>query len=124
MSEAKVFDRRVFYPGQRIFSEGDNGYCMYFVEKGRVIIGRGDESRQDKIGEIAAGGIFGEMALIDGAPRMAHATAAEESILHAIPQPVFQKKLQDADPFIRALVRVLLTNLRASDPTAATAKAA
>ena len=124
MSEVKVFDRRVFYPGQRIFSEGDKGYCMYFVEKGRVIIGRGNESNQTKIGEITSGGIFGEMALIDGAPRMAHATAAEESVLHAIPQPVFQKKLQEADPFVRALVRVLLTNLRASDPKPAAAKAA
>ena len=37
---SQVFDRRVFYPGQRVFNQGDPGHCMYFVESGRVLIAR------------------------------------------------------------------------------------
>ena len=86
---SQVFDRRVFYPGQRVFNQGDPGHCMYFVESGRVLIARGEESKPEKISEVATGGIFGEMALIDGGLRMAHATAMEQSVLHAIPKKMF-----------------------------------
>ena len=117
-----IFDRRTFFTGQRVFSQGDMGHTMYFVERGKVLISLGDESRPVLLGEINAGGIFGEMALIDGAPRMAHATAAEESVLHAIPQSVFQQKMQASDPFIRALVRIMLNNLRAANNKALAAE--
>jgi len=113
-----IFDRRTYFTGQRIFNQGDMGHCMYLVERGKVLISRGEESSPQLVGEINAGGIFGEMALIDGAARMAHATAAEESVLHAIPQAVFQQKMQASDPFIRALVRIMLNNLRTANDKA------
>jgi CRP-like cAMP-binding protein len=100
MAVERVFDRRTYFTGQRIFSQGDAGFTMYFVERGKILISRGNESDPELIGEVRSGGIFGEMALIDGQPRM------------AIPQAVFQQKMQSSDPFIRALVRIMLTNLR------------
>ena len=27
----KVYDRRVFFPGHKVFSEGDKGLAMYYV---------------------------------------------------------------------------------------------
>ena len=109
-----VFNRKTYQPGEPIFWEGDIGKVMYYVKKGKVKIWRGTEAKPTVLGYIDEGGIFGEMALIDGAPRMAHATAEEETLLHAIPESVLKGKLAAADPFVAALVRILTKNLRSS----------
>jgi CRP-like cAMP-binding protein len=58
-----------FKPGEVIFSEGDKGDKMYVIRSGEVEV-----ERDGKIVEtLSGGGIFGEMALIDGSPRAATA---------------------------------------------------
>src|SRR3954454_21291878 len=106
-------DRREFRSGDRIFREGDAGDRAYLVQKGRVEIAkeRGDGHRI--LGYIEPGGIFGEMALIDGAPRMAAAHAVEETVCVLISKKILEKKLSAADPFLVALLRILLANTRA-----------
>src|SRR3972149_9805335 len=60
-----------FQPGEVIFSEGDKGDKMYVIRSGEVEV-----ERNGKIVEtLSAGGIFGQMALIDGSPRAATARA-------------------------------------------------
>ena len=51
--------------GEVIFETGDKGDTMYLVRSGEVVIRRGDQV----MGTLGSGGIFGEMALIDGSPR-------------------------------------------------------
>ena len=113
-----VFERRLVQAGERIFSQGDVGHVMYYLHSGMVRIWQGNEADREAdqkvIGIITDGGIFGEMALVDGAPRMAHATAEEESLIYLIPASVLQAKLDHADPFLRGLIRILVSNLRAS----------
>jgi CRP-like cAMP-binding protein len=58
--------------GDVIFSAGDAGDCMYVVRDGMVTI----HADGLPIEEVGPGGIFGELALIDSAPRSATATAA------------------------------------------------
>lgn len=108
----KVFDRRVLYPGQKVFSEGDNGLAMFYVERGRVRIWKGNEVDNIVLTEITDGGIFGEMAMIDDKPRSAHATVVEETVLHAIPADKMKEKLEKTDPFVRAVLRILVENMR------------
>ena len=66
---------RRFKAGETIFRAGDPGDGFYLVESGRVIITAvvGAESRPLAI--IIAGEFFGEMAILDEAPRSATATA-------------------------------------------------
>jgi CRP/FNR family cyclic AMP-dependent transcriptional regulator len=60
-----------FEPGDIIFSAGDKGDKMYVIRSGDVEV-----ERDGKIVEtLSGGGIFGEMALIDGSPRAATARA-------------------------------------------------
>ena len=63
-----------------IFDEGDKGSALYIVRTGRVLIcrqGRPD----DPIATLGAGSFFGELALLDSAPRAAQARALEPSTL-------------------------------------------
>lgn len=108
----KVLDRRVFRTGDRIFHEGDPGDRAYLVQKGRVQIVKECQDGLRILGHIEPGGMFGEMALIDGAPRMAAAHAIEETVCVVINRKTLEQKLAEADPFLVALLRILLTNAR------------
>ena len=108
----KVYDRRVFFPGHKVFSEGDKGLAMYYVERGRVRIWKGNDIHSVVLTEISDGGIFGEMALIDDAPRSAHATVVEETVVYAIPAEMMRQKLEETPPFVLAVLRILVENLR------------
>ncbi len=96
-----------------IFREGDPGDRAYVVEAGEVAIVRNVDGKAQVIGTIGKGGMFGEMALIDGEPRMAAAIATRETTCFAITRDVMLKKLEGADPFIKALTRVLVRSVRA-----------
>jgi len=107
-----MFDRRLFHAGQRIFNQGDPGDCLYYVERGRVLISRGPPDKEVSIAEIEQYGIFGEMALIEKLPRSAHATAITQCLLHVIPGHLVKARLEKADPFVRKLIQILSRNLR------------
>ena len=82
-------------PGQVIFREGDPGDLLYLVGEGSVKIsksGRGGE--QETLGYIQPGSFFGEMALLDGQPRSAMATAVGSTLLGAVDEPTFQHILE------------------------------
>ncbi|CAA6603333.1 MAG: cyclic nucleotide-binding domain-containing protein [Alphaproteobacteria bacterium] len=111
---SKFVERKVFYPGQKIFGEGEEGNRAFLVEKGIVeIIKRNEEGEERVLGTIVQGGIFGEMALIDNQPRMASARAAAETSVSIIPRQAFEDKLKHADPFLRALLTIFVRNIRA-----------
>jgi hypothetical protein len=96
MLEAKRFDPkklaaygsvRKFMPGQKIVREGDSGDEMYIILQGKVTIEVGDII----VGEMASGDFFGEMSLIDNAPRSATVTAQEATLLFAINDKNFER---------------------------------
>ena len=81
--------------GEVIFREGDPGDLLYLVGQGSVKIsksGRGGE--QETLGFIQSGNFFGEMALLDGEPRSAMATAAEPTRLGTVDEATFQHILE------------------------------
>src|SRR5437763_1408203 len=80
-----------------IFGEGDPGDSMYLVGEGRVKISKlGRGNQQETLGFIEAGNFFGEMALLDGQPRSAQASAAEPVVLGSINEHTFQSILEVA----------------------------
>jgi CRP/FNR family transcriptional regulator, cyclic AMP receptor protein len=109
-----VLNRKVFQAGQVIFTEGQSGGAAYVVQRGVVEIAKEGPNGPRILGHVPAGGIFGEMALIDNQPRMAGARAIEETVCLVVPKHLLDKKLAEADPFIAALVRVLIANARAN----------
>jgi CRP-like cAMP-binding protein len=49
------------------------------------------ESQEQLLTLLTAGSIFGEMALVDGAPRSADAIAEEDTVLYHLPQVSYEK---------------------------------
>ncbi|HZI18564.1 MAG TPA: DUF1003 domain-containing protein [Pyrinomonadaceae bacterium] len=78
--------------GTRLFNTGDAGDSMYLIEGGRVRIHLPDERGEDlTLAELGDGDFFGEMAILDGKPRSAHATVAEDAELGVLPREAFHR---------------------------------
>ena len=106
--------RQTFAPKEVIFREGAAGDVAYVVQEGEVEIARTTSKSHKRrvLGVITKGGMFGEMALIDGQPRMADATAITETTCVVIKRGIFERKLESADPFIKGLIRIFVRNIR------------
>ena len=108
----QVLSRKTYAPDTPIFRQGDPGNAAYVVQKGKIEIWTTENDQKKILGTVGAGGIFGEMALIDNSERMASATAVESSVCIMVPERVFQDKMADADSFIVALLRIFCSNIR------------
>ena len=108
----QILDRKAYGTGDVIFKEGEEGRCAYLVQTGNVEIYKRGYGGETVLGTIGPGGIFGEMALIDGSPRMAGARAGEHTVVVVVGRSQFEEKLRKTDPFVRALLNILVRNVR------------
>lgn len=119
MTEISTLQRRAFEPHDVLFMKGDTGDCAYLVQRGRIRIEIPVQGGAPRVlGHIGPGGIFGEMALIQKAPRMATAVAEDPTECVVIPEDLFRRKIDALDPFNRAIVRILVNNIRSLTATA------
>ena len=98
--------------GTTLFRQGDVGNAAYIVNAGAIGIYREIEDRKVPLATLRKGELFGEMAVIDGSPRMATAFTLEDSTLTMISVDLLSEKMKKTDPFIKALITMLLGNLR------------
>jgi CRP-like cAMP-binding protein len=106
------FPPATFNPGAIIFAAGDKGDKMYVVRTGQVEV-----ERDGKLVEtLSAGGIFGEMALIDGSPRAATARAKTACEVAPITEKTFLFLVHETPYFAIAVMRTLADRLRRSRP--------
>jgi len=107
-----ILQRQLYDPGDQIFKEGDEGRLAYVVEEGEVEIFIIIDDHEQVLGTVGKDGIFGEMALIDNQPRMANARATKSTTIICVTRQMFDEKLNQADPFIRGLLKILADNNR------------
>ena len=110
--KGSVLNRQVLAVGDRVFREGSPGDTAYIVQSGAVEIFKCKGDTEVVLGTVAEGGIFGEMALIDGEPRMASARAVAPTTLIVIGRNAFAAKMKDADPMVAGVIRLLARNIR------------
>ena len=111
-TEQDDLERIKIQAGEAIFDEGDFGDRAYIVEDGIVEISRKVGGEKMTIGTVEKNGIFGEMALIDESNRIASAVAVIDTVLIPVPKVAIQSILANADPLLRKLVSVLVSNAR------------
>jgi CRP/FNR family transcriptional regulator, cyclic AMP receptor protein len=69
----------VFKPGQIIFCEYEPGNELYLIKEGKVKVSKVVDDREKTLDEFGPGDVFGEMAILEEAPRTATAVAVEET---------------------------------------------
>lgn len=105
-----------FDPSQVIFARGDNGREIYLVVAGRVRLSvLTADGRELSFAHAEPGAIFGEIAMLDGGPRSADATAVGKVSALSLSKPAF-KRLMETQPHVAdAAVRFLCSRLREAD---------
>ncbi|CCQ73600.1 Crp/Fnr family transcriptional regulator [Magnetospira sp. QH-2] len=110
---AVSLERYVFADGDVIFEEGEEGSQAYYLLSGAVEIRKTcQQAFAIRLNRICTGQVFGEMALIDGQPRMATAKAIGLTECIALPRDLFLGELSKADPFTRFMMNTLLIHVR------------
>lgn len=114
---ARIATEETHPRGEKLFSHGDPGDKLYVLMSGKVRISREVSGMgEEALAVLGPGQIFGEMALLDEAPRSADAVVHESCDLLAIPRDAFDDLLflnKDlAYEVLWSIVRLLLARLR------------
>jgi CRP/FNR family cyclic AMP-dependent transcriptional regulator len=111
-----VVTRRSVTRGTIIMAAGDPTDSLYIVLSGRLKVMMSDEDGKEVILSILGPGeFFGEMGLIDDAPRSASVVAIEACELLAINRRDFKKCLAENFEMAMAVMRGLVRRLREAD---------
>lgn len=122
MTEINIFrhspDARAIPAGEVLFEQGDSGDSMFAVVEGNIEL-----SLDGVVVEaVGPGGILGEMALINPAPRTARAVArtAARTAARVVPvdQQHFMYLVQEHPTFAIQVMRVMAERLRRADESA------
>jgi CRP-like cAMP-binding protein len=99
---------RRYGPGTSIVRAGDAGSAFFVLLDGtaRVVTAKGRPRR------LRSGDFFGEMALLDGAPRTATVEAATEVEVMLIPRTAFRKMLRSEPAIAIKMLETVATRLR------------
>lgn len=107
-------DRKMFQKGALIFREGDTADCMYAVNSGRVGVYAAYGTAEEKLlAEYTQDGYFGEMGLLEHAPRSAAAVALEDdTCLEAVNEENFLVYFREHPEQVLRIMQQLSGNLR------------
>ncbi len=110
---ARLMHRRQFRRNEVIFHQGDPGDSLFLLESGRVKLGVASSDGVEAIlVTLKTGDAFGELALIDGAPRSATATAMEPTVALTLHRDRFRAVLQREPDLRDAVLGALAARLR------------
>lgn len=109
-----ILERRTLKNGETVFREGEAAGSAFIVQSGEVVISRVIDGVPTELAVIGQGSVFGEMALIDDQPRMATAKVKGGATIVTVTKSMYEQKLKNTDPFVRALLRILVDTVRRS----------
>ncbi len=114
-----IGQQRSYVSDQPLFREGDAGDGLFVVIKGSVRISKQGPSGEEALAVMERNAFFGEMALIDFAPRAADAIANEATDCFFIPlkelRTLIETNHQIALKVLYSLCEVLAQRLRESN---------
>jgi CRP-like cAMP-binding protein len=110
---AGAMTRRRFRRNEVIFHQGDPGDSLHVVATGAVkIVLPSPDGEEAIIATLRPGDFFGELALLDGAPHSATATAVEPVETMSLARAPFQQLLDEDRGLRTALLSGLAAELR------------
>ncbi|KZD12351.1 Crp/Fnr family transcriptional regulator [Oceanibaculum pacificum] len=107
----EAFEGHHFSAGTIILHQGARAEAAYLVEKGSVEVVQTVSGRELTIARLGPGAIFGEMALLEGRLHGSSVRAVEDCVCAVVPEKLFWRLLEEANPFIRAMLTQLSRSL-------------
>ena len=116
---ADLLIERRFPKHKTIVEEGLPGDYMYVIREGRVQVSKLSDDGREKILEfLEAGDFFGEMSLLDNAPRSASVRALSDTRILALSRVDFLNAMRRSPDVAMAVVQELTRRLRDLDEQA------
>jgi uncharacterized membrane protein len=101
--------------GHRVFEQGDEGDAMYVIEDGAVDIVAGAGKQKVTLASLFKQQYFGELALLDGAPRSATAVASRATQLLALERDDFVEFIKKRPDAALAIMHEVGERMRATN---------
>ena len=101
--------------GQLVLQEGDSGDSLFVVLDGELEVTKRHGRQEVLLAVYKAGQFFGEMALLEQAPRSASVRTLRESRLLVISQAAFQRLLSCSPSAPFRLLRAVTSRLRSTE---------
>ena len=118
-SLAALLIERAYPKNAIVVEEGLPGDYMYVIQQGRVKVTKESEDGREKIMNfLEAGAFFGDMALLDAAPRSASVKTLEPSRLLALSRRDFLNLLRESPDLALAVILELTARLRETNEQA------
>lgn len=112
-SVAELMRRRRFRRNEMIFHQGDIGDSLQVVASGGIkIVLASPDGEEAIIASLKPGDFFGELALLDGAPRSTSAMALEATETLALPRDEFLRLIAEDPDLVQALLKAVAGELR------------
>ena len=105
---ARVAEEEAHAAGRRVFAEGELGDSLYVILRGQVRVTHGGR----ELAVLGAGEAFGEMAVLDAAPRSATVETLTDTELLAIGSEEFYEVLREQGELAEAVIKLLSARLR------------
>ncbi len=110
-----AFKPRIAVPGEILFRAGDSGDALYVIQRGAVDILTASGA---VIATLHPGDFFGEMALLDQAPRNATARATDYCDLFVLAREAFDPLLERYPDFARHIRAIAAARISSYPPSA------
>jgi len=108
-------EERALDEGEEIFDKGDPGDAMYLIDEGAIEISLGSGKQRVVLASLFQGQYFGELALLDGAPRSATASAAKPSTLLALDRDDFVEFVRSKPDAALTIMSEIAERMRATN---------
>ena len=109
---AERAEEKVIEAGSLIVRENDIGDEMYIVKKGKIEIFKETNGEKNSIAFLGEKSFFGEMAILEDAPRSASAKAIEDSALIIINKECFRQAILEYPDIAFEVLKALSSRLR------------
>ena len=101
-----------FSAGEVIFNDGDRGEHAFLLQEGRVRLIKRVGALERSLRVLRPGDLFGESALLQGAPRNTTAVALDDGVALALDQATFQHVLSSNPAVGTRVLQQLIRRLR------------
>jgi CRP-like cAMP-binding protein/anti-anti-sigma regulatory factor len=118
---SRKFRRETYAAGKSVFHEGDAGDELFLIARGSASVFIRQPGHDIRLATLAAGTVFGELALLDEGRRSASVVADEELVCYGLTKTDFAALAKEAPTIairlVSALGRELSARLRAANRT-------